>query len=163
MKKPITKETALSRLATLCGRSEQCEFDITRKLINWDLPTGDRKEIINYLIENKYIDNARYAKSFANDKARFSSWGPYKIRAELVKRKIGSADIKNALEQVDQDIWKEGLMRSANTKAKNLQLTGEEGREDCQKLFRYLVGRGFPSSNASKAVVLMKMWQEGNK
>lgn len=156
----MTKEEALGRLEVLCGRSEQCESDLTRTLINWGISSCDRKEILYYLKENRYLDDARFARSFANDKARFSSWGPYKIRMELIRKRISSPLIREAVNNVESEIWKEGLLRCARAKAKNLDLTGEDSFEECQKLFRYLVGRGFPSGAVSKAVNVMRKRQE---
>lgn len=154
--KTLSKEEALGRLEGLCARSEQCEQDLIRKMINWGINSGDRKEILDSLKENRYLDNARYAKSFANDKARFSSWGPYKIRIELARRHISSSLISDALKDVTSEIWKESLLKSAETKARTLDFTGENSRESSQKLYRFLIGRGFPSEMSLKAVKLMK-------
>lgn len=161
--KPVTKEKALQRLASLCSRGEQCEFLLQRKLITWGVASGERKEILEYLKENRYLDDARYARSFANDKARFSSWGPYKIRAELSLRKIKPAFIKEAVAAVDSQVWKEALLKCASSKSKNLELSGEDGYENRQKLLRYLISRGFPSAASSKAVALMKKRQENQE
>ncbi|MCH5235290.1 MAG: RecX family transcriptional regulator [Muribaculaceae bacterium] len=160
MKKEVTKEKALERLEGLCSRSEQCEFDLNRKMINWGLSSANRKEIMESLRDNRYVDDSRFARSFTNDKARFSSWGPNKIRMELIKRRLPSSIITESLRNVEPEVWKEGLLKNALSKAKNLDLTGEEGWKNRQKLFRYIVGRGFPSSSASKAVNLMKKRQE---
>ena len=163
-KKEITKEKALERLASLCSRSEQCESDLTKKMINWGINAIDRNEVLEYLRVNRYVDDARFARSFTNDKARFSSWGPLKIKMELVKRRIKGALISEALQNVDQQVWKDSLLKCANTKAKNLDLTDdEEGFANRQKLFRYLIGRGFPSSASYKAVNLMKKKQQEDK
>ena len=158
--KPLTKEKALERLASLCSRSEQCEFEVARKLTAWRISNPDKKEIIDYLKENRFVDDARYAFSFAKDKARFSAWGPYKIKAELVKRHINASLINNALKDIENKIWKESLLKCAVSKAKNLNLLGETGFENRRKLFKYLIGRGFPSASSSKAVALMKKKQE---
>lgn len=158
--KPITKEKALDRLASLCSRSEQCEFDLNRKLINWGISNSDRKVVIDYLKENRFIDDARYAKSFTYDKARFSYWGPYKIQFELSRRKINPQFIKEAINHVNQTIWKEGLLHNAESKGKTLDLIGINSYQERQKLFRYLVNRGFPSNASSKAVGIMKRRQE---
>lgn len=152
---PITKEKALQRLQTLCCRAEQCEHDITQKLYVWRLPATERREIIEFLKENRYIDDFRYAKSFAHDKARFSGWGPNKINIELRKKRIPAPQIKEALSLIDNDVWKESLIKNASAKSRHLDLIGEEEYNNRQKLFRYLVSRGFPSSASSKAVTLM--------
>ena len=134
-KKPVTKETALSRLSSLCARSEQCEFELRRKMTGWGLSREDREEVMEYLSANRYTDDSRFARSYAADKARFSAWGPAKIRAELIKRHIPAGDIKAALENVEPEIWKEGLMKCARSKGKNLDLCGEQGYENRQKVF----------------------------
>ena len=161
--KPLTKEKAFERLAGLCARSEQCEVDANKKLISWGINATDRREIIQQLIDQRYIDDTRYARSFALDKARFSYWGPAKIRIELLKKKIKSKLIKEALENVDPSIWREGLWHTVRNKAKNYNLVGEEAIDNSMKLYRYLISRGFPGSASSKAVNYMKKIQEGNE
>ena len=159
-KSPVSKEKALERLKSLCSRAEHCEFELNRKMINWGLGSSDRKEIIELLSNERYVDDARFAMSFAHDKAMFSAWGPAKIRLELIKRKINSKSISEALSKVGSEVWKEGLLKCARSKSANLELTGETGRENRNKLYRYLLSRGFPSGVASKAVMFMRKKQE---
>lgn len=163
MKKPLTKDKALERLASLCSRSEQCVFDIRKKLFNWGLSRKECEEVISYLLENKYVDEARFARSYTHDKARFSSWGPLKIKMELSLRKINKVFIQEAVESIDGEIWKEGLLKTAISKSKGLDLIGEDGRNNRQKLFRYIVSRGFPSSASSKAVEIIAKRQKNQK
>lgn len=162
MKKIITKERALERLESLCGRSEQCEFEINRKLINWGISLSDRREIIASLIENKYLDNSRYARSFTNDKAKFSSWGPYKIKMELLKRHIESKYIVQALEGINPLIWKEGLLKSAKAKLRNIDLIEEEVLKNKQKILRYLLNRGYSLSSSSKVIEMLMRQKKDN-
>lgn len=161
--KPVTKEKALARLAALCSRSEQCEDDLIKKLISWKLDKTTRNEIIEYLKDNKFLDNERYTRSYVNDKAKFSFWGPSKIRAELIRKRIPSSLINSALETIDSEIWKTGLIKNAISKSKNIDLLGEEAYKERQKLMRYLIGRGFSATSASKAVSIMKKRQEENE
>lgn len=160
-RKPITKEKALERLASMCGRSEQCESELINKLYRWGLKHGDHGEVLDYLKENRYYDDQRFAKSYAYDKARFSRWGPSKIRFELIKRKIKREYVAEALQNVGKEIWKEGLMKNAVSKARNLDLIGEGSRENRQKLYVYLISRGFPSVAVTEIVrKMIKMQQE---
>lgn len=160
-KKVVTKENAKTRLESVCARSEQCESDLITKMVNWGINCADRNEILDHLRENRFVDNRRFAISYARDKARFSYWGPGKIRVELIKKRIPAILINEAIGEVEQQTWKEGLIKNALSKAKNLDLAGEEGYESRQKLYRYLLSRGFPSSACSKMVTLMKKRQEG--
>lgn len=160
---PLTKEKAKTRLMSLCARSEQCEYDILQKMFRWGLSEQDREEVIDFLKENRYIDNGRYASGFAMDKARFSHWGPIKIKMELLKKRIPAEMIKAALSSVDKEVWKEGLKKNLFSKSRHLNLLGEEGYENGNKLLRYLVSRGFPMSSCIKAVGYMKKLQEKEK
>lgn len=156
----MTKEKAIARLQSLCNRSEHCEFDLNRKMMTWGLSSSDRNEILEYLRENRLVDDLRFAKAFANDKARFSSWGERKIQIELQKRKIGYPLIKEALQSIELSVWKDALLKCAESKSKNLDLIGEDSYENSQKLYRYLILRGFSSLLSSKAVNLMKKRQK---
>ena len=160
VKKTVTKEKALEKLEFLCNRSEQCEFDLNRKLVNWGILSAERKELLQSLKDNRLLDDERFAKAYANDKARFSAWGPHKIRIELLKRRINTGVINNALRNVESEVWKQGILRCAQSKSKNLDLTGDKNWENGQKLYKYLIGRGFPSEASSKMVNLIKKKQE---
>ena len=159
-KKPVTAEQAKLKMAALCARAEQSEFNISRKLYNLGLNSAAKKEIIDFLKAEKYLDDSRFAKSFASDKARFSSWGPRKIKATLFQHHIPESIIDTALDNIDPKIWKEAIMKCAVAKARSLDLIGEEGWEHRRKLFAYLIGRGFFSKEANIAVKIMKNRQQ---
>ena len=141
-KKPVGKEEMLLRMSGLCSRSEQCESDLRRKMQTAGLPAADIDSIVEYLRANRFLDNSRYARAFANDKVRFSSWGRRKIRMALVAKRIPGADITAALESVDAGDYAEALRRAAEAKGKGMDLAD---REDVARLYRHLLGRGFES------------------
>lgn len=151
-RKPVSEETARLKMADLCARSEQCEYEISRKLFKMGLPSATRNSIISFLKEEGFIDNARYASSFAHDKALFSSWGPYKIKMALALRKIPASDIKNALDNITAETWEQVITRLAVSKSKSITLRGENGKENRLKLYRYLMTRGFPSDLCVKTI-----------
>lgn len=149
---PITPEAARLRMADLCARSEQCEADIRQKLYRLGLSSGDVQKTIEFLTEEQFIDNARYAQAFARDKCRFSSWGRNKIRMALAAKRISPALILQALDSIEQKDYLEALKRTAVSKARTLDLNGPEGRENRVKLFRHILSRGFEADLASKII-----------
>ena len=151
-KKPISPDAARLRMADLCARSEQCEFDIRKKLQRLGQSADTTDSIISFLIENRFLDSRRFAVSFARDKCRFSSWGNNKIRLGLMMKRIPKADIEAALQEIDRADYRDALKRVTLAKARNLDLTGSDAREDRLKLYRHILSRGFESSLASKAV-----------
>ena len=69
----------LNKAATYASRCEHCESEVREKLLTWGGSCEEADEIIAYLIEERYIDNQRYANSYVKDKFRFNHWGKYKI------------------------------------------------------------------------------------
>ena len=145
-KKP-DPEALLKRMAGLCARSEQCTFDISTKLYKARLPLEEREKIIDYLTENRYLDDARFARSFASYKIRFSAWGKRKIRMALASKRIPSPLIAEALDAIDENDYSDALKRVIESKKKEIDTTDREQRA---KLFRHLLSRGFESDRISR-------------
>lgn len=148
-KKPADPQALLQRMAGLCARSEQCTFDIAQKLYKAGLPSEKREEIISYLTANRYLDDARFARSFASFKVRFSGWGKQKIRMALASKRINSGIISEALDYIDENDYLDALKRAIESKKRGLDLTR---REDKAKLYRHLISRGFESSLILKMI-----------
>lgn len=148
-KKPITKEAALLKMADLCARGEHCAFEIREKLRKMQLAASDANEIVVYLEENRYIDDSRFARAFARDKVKFSGWGKNKIRMALAMKRIPSAEISSALEEINPEEYMAVAVNAAKAKARNLDLSDYN---DKGKLYRHLASRGFEGSVISKAI-----------
>lgn len=140
-------------MADLCARSEQCAYDIREKLFKAGLNPSAVEETITFLINEKFIDDNRFAGSFARDKVKFAGWGRNKIRMALALKRINSTTISEALDSIPYEMYQDSLMRAAKSKARNLELNDYA---DKVKLMRHLASRGFTSSEASEAVRLIK-------
>lgn len=152
MERKTTPEAALIRMADLCARSEQCEADIRQKLYRLGLTSSEVQRVIESLIADRFIDNARFAAAFARDKCRFSAWGRNKIRLALMAKRIKSSDIDDALRSIDEKDYADALRRTAAAKARGMDFSGPDARDNRMRLFRHIISRGFESELASKAV-----------
>jgi regulatory protein len=143
MTEHIDFKTALGRAMNLCSKREFCSSDIKEKLQAWGLGATEITKALDKLKEEKFIDNARYAKAFARDKFRYNKWGRIKIAAHLRYRKIEDPIINEALQSIDNEeylslIKKIMELQRKKTKAKNpLDLKG--------KLLRFGLSKGFES------------------
>ena len=157
-KKPANPDALRLKMADLCARSEQCEFEIREKLRRKALSTNEINKIIEFLVERKFIDNERYARSFTNDKVRFAGWGRNKIRQALAMKRIPEQYVTDALKQIDTDEYNNSLFRAASAKARYLNLTVNDDRA---KLYRHLLSRGYESSFSLQAIsALRKLSQQ---
>ncbi len=148
-KKPSSFEKEKLRFAGLCAKSEQCEFDIRTKLNRTTLSTAEKNEIVDFLIDNKFIDATRYCGCFIRDKIKFSRWGRLKIRYHLASKRIPSSVYLPLLDEIDEDQYMESALEVLKSKSKGLNL---KNREDVVKLYRLLSSRGFESSVISAGI-----------
>ena len=130
----------LSRLQKLCSKAEYCEADIYRKALK-DLE-GDAdaaRKVLEALISEQYVDNARYASAFAREKAAIQGWGPVKIRFQLKAKGVEEGTIRAALEEIDRGKQADKLRKVLLAKARSL--AGDP--QFRLKLLRFGLTRGY--------------------
>lgn len=137
----MTADEILYKLAARCSVSEQCLSDITAKLDKYDLPEEEKTRILRHLVEEKYVDDGRYAKAYVRDKYRFNKWGRIKIAQGLRMKGIDSETISAAMEAIDEEEYLEILSDLIKTKRKSTK--GRNEYEVNGKLYRFAAGRGF--------------------
>ena len=140
----------LNKAATYASRCEHCESEVREKLLGWGGSEEEADEIITYLIEERYIDNQRYANSYTRDKFRFNHWGKYKISMMLRSKDICNEIIEEALEQIDDEEYLEKLQQILRDKLRSLKYSSEYEKKG--KLFKFAQSRGFESSAISKVI-----------
>ena len=133
----------------LCSRREYCVSDIRTKLMK-DLE-GDAQKVetaLNKLIEERYVDDLRYATAYARDKASISGWGATKIRYMLSAKGVAKDVISEALNEVDESKATSRLEKLLEHKYKSL-------KDDPQwkiKLLRFALGRGYSYDEVSDQI-----------
>ena len=139
----ISADAALSKVQFICSRQEKCCYDIRKKLQDWNVSTEEQDDIIQSLIEDKFIDEERYTIFFVRDKFRFNKWGRIKIIHHLKQKQIPEFIINNALDQLDDNEYRENLMELLSAKKKSIR--EDDPYQLKAKLFRFAQSRGFES------------------
>ena len=140
----------LNKAAIYASRCEHCESEVREKLLAWGGSNEETDEIIAYLIEERYIDNQRYANSYTRDKFRFNHWGKYKINMMLRSKDIDSETIEEALGQIDEEEYLDKLQQILKDKLRSLKYSSEYEKKG--KLFKFAQSRGFESGAISKVI-----------
>ena len=130
----------LDRLQAQCVKREYSRSDIFKKALK--AFEGDRDEAekaVASLVEDRFVDDARYAVAFAREKARLSGWGPVKISFALSGKGISKAVIADALREVDPGEADSRMLSVLETKRKSL-----EGDPQIKfKLIKFALTRGY--------------------
>lgn len=147
---PMDKNNAYLRLTALCAASEQCKSDVRKKMQRWELSAEEQEQILRRLVDERFIDEQRYATAFVRDKSRYNKWGRQKIKSELIRRGIPSHHIDTALCEINEDENTETLRHIIDTKRRTVK--GKTEYEIRTKLIRFALSRGFEMSDILKVV-----------
>ena len=145
----MTFDEVLARFQRQCARMEYCSSDVHRKALkalNGDAEAASR--LVASLVDDRFVDDRRYAVAFAREKASLQGWGPVKISLQLRGKGIPDETVRAALAEIDVEKASDTLDRLVAAKFRTL-------REDPQcrlKLLRFALGRGFSYDEAAAAV-----------
>ena len=148
----ITESEAYSRLSAKCAMGEQCIHDVYKKMQRWELPDEVQQRVVKRLIDERFIDELRYARAFVRDKSRYNHWGATKIKYELMKKGIGANDIEDALTEIDEEESLSALRHLIESKRRSVK--GKSEYEIKAKLVRFAVSRGFSVQDVLRVVNL---------
>lgn len=158
--KNISLKDALIKAQNLCAQQEKCESDIRKKLYDWKTLPIEHDKIIDLLKKDKFIDEQRYAISFAKEKFRFNKWGKIKIEFTLKQKNIPSDFINNALNEINELDYDSILENELIKKLKTIKDTDEYTIKT--KLIRFALSKGFENGKVFDMVSII-LEKEQNK
>ena len=142
--KPLTSDQVMDKMAKYCAYQERCVKDVRAKLKSFDISQEDRDKILDYLLDNRFVDDERFAKSFVRGKINQCGWGLNKIRFHLMHKGIAKDIIDEALQQTDDEVYRQRLIDILKTKSKTVK--AENDFEKKRKLAAYAMQKGFEGS-----------------
>jgi len=134
-------QIAREKIQAYCAYQERCHQEVAKKLKSWGLIRDAIDLLIGELIQFNFLNEERYARSFARGKFRIKKWGRMKIRMELKKRDIYFKCIDFAMEEIEDKAYFETLKEVLQKKNELEKETNSYKRK--MKLTRYLVSRGY--------------------
>lgn len=130
----------LDRLQAQCVKREYCRSDIFRKALTaFEGDKAAAERLVDELVRDRFVDDARYAAAFAREKSRLTGWGPVKIAFALSGKGISKADAAEALREVDQEEADRRMVSVLETKYKSLKGDPQEKF----KLIKFGLTRGY--------------------
>ena len=95
--KPLTPDQVLDKMAKYCAYQERCVKDVKDKLKTFDFSEEEKIKILEYLLDNRFVNDERFAMAFVRGKVNQSGWGVNKIRFHLMQKGIAKELIDEAL------------------------------------------------------------------
>lgn len=132
------------KLAKYCAYQDRCHWEVENKMREFNLIPEAYDTIMIYLIQNGFLNEERFARSFVRGKFNQKSWGRIKIRVELKKRKIPAKMIESALSEIDEVNYLQTLENLFEKKKQSLKNERESFKKKA-KIRNYLLQKGYES------------------
>lgn len=140
--KPTLAEATL-KLEYYCSYQERCHQEVVDKLYQLGMKSDEIDTIVVHLLQHNFLNEERFARSFARGKHRIKSWGKIRIVNELKQRHISAPNIKAALSEIDEEAYQETFHQLAERYWNSL--TERDGQKKNKKFCDYLLRRGWES------------------
>lgn len=140
--KTYTLDEAKEKMQRFCAYQERCHKEVIQKLRSMRMISAAIDVIVVYLIENNFLSEERFAKSFVRGKFHNKKWGRVRIVRELKLRGITHFLIQEALEEIEEE-YEETFDEIAERKFDSI--TEKNVMKARKKLADYLLYKGWES------------------
>jgi regulatory protein len=149
-KKTFSFSQALDKARKYCAFQERSQQEVRDKLYDLGLHQREVEQGIAQLIAEGFINEQRFAITFAGGKFRIKQWGKVKIRLALKAKKISDYCIRQALEEIPDKDYLKALEQIILKKSK--AVTEKHPLKKKSLVANYAISRGFEPDLVWEAV-----------
>jgi regulatory protein len=147
---PTTKQEAYVKMARWCAYQDRCWSEAESKIKDWGLSEQDILDVLHKLNDERFLDDERFARSYARGKHRIKRWGRLKIIQQLERKGLSSYCLRAAEEELQALAYEGTLKRVLEKKAATLQEGNFWKRR--QKLWRFARQKGYEPALIQQAI-----------
>ena len=142
-KTSFTLQEAQKKLEYYCAYQERCHWEVEHKLKALEMIPEAQELIITKLIKENYLNESRFAQSFARGKFNIKKWGKQRIVRELKARKISEYNIKLGLKEISDEAYQSVFYSLFEKRKKAVSSYSIPIQK--KKILAYMVYRGWES------------------
>ncbi|WP_026933202.1 regulatory protein RecX [Christiangramia echinicola] len=142
--KSYTVQEALQKLMHYCAYRDRSQKEVEDKLDELRMIPEAKEKIIISLMQENFLNEERFARSFVRGKFRIKKWGRIKITQELKKKEISAPIIKLGLSEIKESDYRKTLYELAEKKVE--KITEPNAYKKKKKLADHLLRRGYEST-----------------
>jgi regulatory protein len=144
-----SSERALELAFRHLGKRDRTEAELRRHLAAKDVGPSEADAAIAEVVRMGYVDDARYARTFAEDRRNLDGWGSARIERRLLELGVEREHVAAALEVRDGAEELEAAVQLLRLRLRGQVPIGERDRE---RALGMLVRKGYERELAYDAV-----------
>ncbi len=134
---------ALEKLRKYCAYQERSHKDVDDKMWELKIPHDWRDDIILSLMRENFLNEERFARTYARGKFSIKKWGRVKITQGLKKHAVSKKCIQLGLTEIDEEEYLKVLVDTIELKRSKLKEKNQWKRRAA--IYKFVTGRGFES------------------
>lgn len=142
--KSYSVKEATVKLMQYCAYRDRCHKEVEEKLTDMRMIPAAKEQIIIQLMQEDFLNEERFARSFVRGKFRIKKWGKIKITQELKFKEVSAPIIKLGLTEIDQQKYIGTLYDIAEKKLAQIKEPNPYKKK--RKLIEFLLRRGYESA-----------------
>ncbi len=131
------------KIASYCAYQERCQQEVRSKLYSYELFKEEVEELLAWLITENYLNEERFAITFAGGKFRIKKWGKFKITQALKQKAISDYCIKKAMQEIGQEDYLATIASLIDKKMAEYSLRVSNPFQLRNKTAKYIISKGF--------------------
>ncbi|MDI5948312.1 regulatory protein RecX [Flavobacterium yafengii] len=135
---------AIHKIEHYCAYQERCHEEVVQKLRSMKMDSDEIDTIMVRLINDNFLNEERFAQSFARGKHRIKHWGKIRIVNELKAKKITQTLINIALKEISTEEYLSTFHTLAERNWESILETNNLKKR--KKFCDYLLRKGFESN-----------------
>ncbi len=146
--KYLIKKNALRFLA----RRHHSVFELKTKLKLKKFSSKVIEEVIAELVKLNLLNDYEFGILYSNERINLKKYGANKIKSDLIKKGLDHSTIKKIIEELGIEENIESAKQIAEKKLSNLKKRGVDKSKLKQKLFAFLLSKGYEYDISSQIV-----------
>lgn len=143
MSEKLTFKEVQLKLEYYCSYQERCHQEVVQKGYDLGMNPQEIDVIVVHLLQNNFLNEERFARSFARGKHRIKKWGKIRIVNELKFRHISTNNIKYALTEISESEYYDTFQNIAERHWETIRETDIQKKK--KKWCDYLLRKGWES------------------
>ena len=127
----------IEKIQSYCLYQERCIKEVKNKLFSLKVSSKSANDIIEYLIDNDYLNEERYTKMFTQGKLRIKKWGRIKLKYELRLKGIEIKIINKHINQIIEEEYIKCFNEFSTNKIKFLKGSTDQKKRSFINYFTY--------------------------
>ncbi len=140
-KKSYTFDEIKQKLVNYCVYQDRCHAEVEQKMRDFLLIPEAKDEIFLYLMQENYLNEERFTRSYIRGKFYIKHWGRNKIRMNLKMKGITEKLIASCMDEIDDLDYEKTLEKLYDN-----YFSTQKGLKDYQKkskTIRHLMSKGY--------------------